>query len=296
MNKYYITMMLIAGIFAADIKRGECNNSSNEFDLNISVESNKQTYIIGKPIIITIRLINNSEKGPKLPSDMLPQLLHVIDQDGIIYHKIVNASFREIAPMKKGQICESKIDISTEYGSMYRKEYDFLPVGNYTIYFYYKVREGYEIKSEKLRIQIIYPSEQEQTIFELLNEGIRISFSNDMKRKSKADSIYNNIIKNYPNSIYRENAIVFKIYNYYYSKIKENREISFEASKLLLNEYPQNYYRTSAINYIHNYYTINNKLDECEKYFNELLTKEKDETFKKIINQKLEEIIKAKSI
>lgn len=296
MIRCYVVIVLIAGLFAVDIKRGECNNSANEFDLNISIESNKQTYIIGKPILITIRLINNSEKGPKLHSDMLTQLLHVIDQDGIIYHKIVNASFREIAPMKKGQICESKIDISTEYGSMYRKEYDFLPVGSYTIYFYYKVREGYEIKSEKLKIQIIYPSEQEQTVFELLNEGIRISFSNDMKRKSNADSIYNNIIKNYPNSIYRENAIVFKIYNYYYSKLKENREISFEASKLLLNEYPQNYYRTSAINYIYNYYTINNKLDECEKYFNELLTKEKDETFKKIINQKLEEIIKAKSI
>lgn len=295
MIRYYIAMILIAGILAVDIKRSECKNSANEFDLNISIESNKQIYITGKPILITIKLKNNSEEGPKLHSDMLPHLLHIIDQDGIIYRKVLSASYGKIAPMKKGQIYESSIDIGTEYTLTDFKEYEFLPVGNYTVYFYYKEREGYEIKSEKIKIRIIYPSEEEQTVFELLNEGIRIRFSNDMKGKSKADSIYSNIIQNYQNSIYRENAIVRKMEMYYYSNIKEEKEISLMMSKLLLNEYPLNDNRIIAMDYIINYYKINKKLDECEKYFNELLTKHNDVTFKKIINEKLEKIIKRES-
>jgi len=278
--KNLVLVFLIIFSFSSNIYS---QKQLKSYNVDVRIWAEKKRYYTREPIIVYIRIENKGEKGPRIPNSDLGEYFVVEDSKGRQFHPGMVSDFFTLPPMKKGQVIEDKFDISVLFGRRKGAVGYFLPPETYKFYFKWEERYARPIISNEIEITISDPKGDELQALNLLTKGIKKRF-----KKEDPDEYFDELVDRYPKSVYAEKALYLKILCHEYKKGMIHKERSMEASKKLLENYPESRYKISAFGAIRKYYKAVNDLDGYKKYMNYLNSQTKSEFIKK----KTENILK----
>ena len=109
-NKYFLLFTYII------LATPTINLSGQQFNANITIWTEKNTYLTQEPIWVFIKIENMDANGPKTNEWKLYGCLKVSDSNGIVYKKNDYYSIWNIPRMKPGEIIEGKCNITVMYG------------------------------------------------------------------------------------------------------------------------------------------------------------------------------------
>ena len=254
------------------------------FDTKIKIKTEKKVYFILEPIWISTLIKNKNKKGPDIPRYTAGENYYILNSKGERLKPVGNIDYFDIPPMSPNEIIEEKKDIVSVYGFKDGLLGNYLPSDTYSIKYVWR-QSGFEpLFSNEIKIIVKEPSGIEKNAMELLKEGIRKHKEKDIEG---ADKEYYELVDIYPNSVYATKALMYIMLNHSYKKGIEHDEKRIQATKTLLEKYPNNKYINRCFRYIKDYYNKINDSEGLRDYLNKLAEITSDKKLKEKIIKEL---------
>ena len=235
-----------------------------KFNSTISIQSDKDEYLIFEPIFIEYTFINNDlDDAPKIPS---PFYLHlnfriqnIDNNEGYGAKLIPEYDYENIKPIDKKQLHE-RIILNMLYGENNTRTRipNYFPEGEYEIKCKWS-QFGYEpIISNILNIKVVHPPKEEESVFQILQK----LYNTKVHDLDGFEPFYEQLkllTDNYKNSMYREWVLFCKIQASHPHSTFSILQAK-NAGETLLNDYPKSFYGAIGVRAISEYYLKTNQL------------------------------------
>lgn len=261
--------------------------TTNIFDTNIEIWTEKDVFLTQERIWIYYKVINNSEKGPRI-SPLIEHDFIFRDSKGNKYDPKGFISVGDVKPMKKGEVYTAFLDMTDIYGELHAIRYGLFPPDKYTLQCIWK-EAGYEpIVSNTLNIIIKEPGGEELDALNLYREARRLLKIE--KAYPEAEKKFDELVERYPQSVYAEKALGISIF--LRTLVLKDRRIILKKSKKFLENYPDSPETRNVIHYLKRCYELDNNLEGARMYLENLYDKTPSEKLKKMIYKHLERNVK----
>ena len=258
-----------------------------QFDAEIQISTEKDTFLVNESTEITIKVINNKNYGPAV-TPHIEWCCIVKNELGHQYPQNLFISYDcEELPMKAGEIRTYASYIQNDYGKPHPDMWALKPVlppGTYTVQCYWKQPGYVKIESNIIRVNIIDPYGYEKKALECCWISQKYLDEKDYDRASEELSKFYTI---YKESVYAANELGIKMFLHAY--LKSDREKLLECSKFVLENYQDNgETRFAAVYYVLNVHELNGNKEAGIQYLENIASNTNSESLKKVIKQEIE--------
>lgn len=246
--------------------------SYGQIYMPVTISAQKQIFLMSEPIRVRVAIKNPLGELIYLDTSYyFARHLRVIDQNNRLYELKVNFEFNSACYIAPGDSMIRMYDITSDFGNMMpasEKEFYGLPEGSYTIEFKMKQKEMH-FESNKLRVSIIPPSDEEREVFILYNNA-RFSFFQKAPNKTPQEviSACEMIAQNYPHSVYTPGALSLA------RSASMNDSLTYQIlGEKILQKYPDSYQSWDVIIASVIPYRSNKDKIGVENFLKEIITK-----------------------
>jgi outer membrane protein assembly factor BamD (BamD/ComL family) len=239
--------------------------------LSIKIRSDKENYWIREAILVHYEIKNSGDEPITMIFDALHEYFKVRDQNGNQYFSLLSVSYGFACDtLEPGQRYQGCINIADRYG--------MATPGEYTIYLespaWGKVSRT---ASNTLEIRVKEPTGDEKKALDMFLEAEKLKYARakgggrDTKKAELGFLKYQELVDEYPNSIYAPLALDCAVGVYQFSTNLEERRKIISVCKSLIEKYPNSIYFASAFVSLVDVYEVLKDKDGATKAMQEFI-------------------------
>lgn len=264
----------------------------------IEINSDKDVYYTYEKIWISIKFENYSTETIIIPHLKLESQLKILDLKGQVFRLNYHYSTSDEDTVESGEVLDKDVNITRIYGSGLVDIYgdpEVLPPENYNINLVWnsvQFKDGEVLKYDPLvsnTIQIVVqdPTGDEKEAMDLFTEACKLRWN---KEWNLSTEIFSRLADKFPNSIYASQGLKRAILNHKFKRTSRDREKTMRLSKKFVENYPDDNYSYTSLDFIIGDYKIRKDNAGAREYLMYLENRITDKQFKEAISNHLQKM------
>ncbi len=249
-----------------------------DFTFHCELKPEKNEYLVGEPVWISVCLYNNSSDVIYISRYQLKASMVVKDHHGNQYKLTSFIDFLYFPTLYPGDSLSFFRNIDMDYGTRYNAgNFSVFPPGQYTVTcqknmindpmllpgeFKQLAIRSFEITSNQIGFRVVEPEGDEAEAFRLYNRF------RGREEKSKRLDYAVRLIEEYPNSAYIECAHICVLS---LCDTKDYEELFWKYNWQLLNKYPDSHFVEDAVTNREQFFRNNRDSQGARAFFEEII-------------------------
>jgi tetratricopeptide (TPR) repeat protein len=280
----YLSVLVVSGLGQ---RRGE-KIEGNPPELKVELKLFKKQYLLREPIWVRVQVTNIDDKEGDFYF-MTSDRLTIKDSSGKVYPCNISVNYMGPVTIRPHQTLENEFEVLCSYGlpehRFAKGWWWYLPPNKYTIYYELSYRLKKAVRSSVYTFEVLEPKGNELKAMDLLVDSFNLLGE---KKKKEALEKLDNLIHQFPNSVYAPFAWLRKIsvYRIYI----EDSNTALNTCNELIEKYPYSREAIAAVEVISAIYQNKRDKKGFINAMNDLIKKYPDTDISREAEKQLDQV------